>query len=185
MVRTPPTLSFLECCTYIIEGFSILDIVRNNPKKITVHFGTKKGRQIRSNYLALTRTQVINGQEVTEPVIRGLDETSNSITFEEPDGLLFSTQFAQPLISIVNVAEMAALRSRDLVQEGSIFAGHSLGEYSALLACSDFMTVESLLGLTFYRGLVMQNQMTQDADGRTDFSMVAVNPSRIHKSKDP
>lgn len=161
----------------------MLDIVRNNPKEITIHFGTKKGRQIRANYLALTRTQVIGNQEVTTPVIGGLSEKSTSITFEEPDGLLFSTQFAQPLISLLNVAEMGALKSRGLVQEGSAFAGHSLGEYSALLACADFMTLENLLGLTFYRGLVMQFQMSQDAAGRTDFGMAAVNPSRVGNGK--
>ncbi|KAJ5193540.1 fatty acid synthase beta subunit [Penicillium cf. viridicatum] len=167
-----------------LYGFSLLDIVRNNPKRITIHFGTKKGRQIRANYLALTRTQVIGNQEVTVPVIGGLSDKSPSITFEEPNGLLFSTQFAQPLISLLNVAEMAALKSRGLVQEGSAFAGHSLGEYSALLACANFMTLEGLLGLTFYRGLVMQFQMSQDAAGRTDFGMAAVNPSRVRDGFD-
>ncbi|KAJ5151391.1 fatty acid synthase beta subunit [Penicillium canariense] len=168
---------------YLFElyGFSLLDIVRNNPKKLTVHFGTKRGRQIRASYLSLTRTEIVSNQEITVPVIGGLTEKSTSITFEEPNGLLFSTQFAQPLISLLNVAEMAALDARGLVQDGSAFAGHSLGEYSALLACAGFMTLENLLSLTFYRGLVMQYQMSQDAAGRTDFSMAAVNPSRVRK----
>jgi len=32
-------------------GFSILDIVRNNPKERTIHFGGPKGEKIRSNYM--------------------------------------------------------------------------------------------------------------------------------------
>ena len=34
-------------------GFSILDIVRKNPKELTVHFGGKKGAAIKRNYMAL------------------------------------------------------------------------------------------------------------------------------------
>ena len=33
-------------------GFSILDIVRNNPKERIVHFGGPKGEKIRENYMA-------------------------------------------------------------------------------------------------------------------------------------
>jgi len=76
---------------------------------------------------------------------------------------------------------MEALKSQGLVQEGSMFAGHSLGEYSALAACTSFMSLESLLSLVFYRGLTMQIAMTRDKNGRTDFAMIAVNPSRISK----
>ncbi|CBF73392.1 hypothetical protein AN7855.2 [Aspergillus nidulans FGSC A4] len=129
------------------QGFSLLNIVRNNPKSLTVYFGTTKGRQIRANYLALARTEVINGREITVPVVDGLSESSSSITFEEPNGLLFSTQFAQLAISLMNIAESSALKARGLFQQGAAFAGHSLGEYSALLACADFMSLENLLSV--------------------------------------
>ena len=168
--------------TYLL-GFSLLDLVRNDPKKMTIYFGGSTGRKIRSNYLAMTRKALRNGQEVAVPVIDGLTPESESYTFQDPRGLLFSTQFAQPAISLMNLAEMASLKSRGLVPQDLQFAGHSLGEYSALAGCAEFMSLESLLSLTFYRGLMMQESMERDAAGNTDFSMVAVNPSRVGKSE--
>lgn len=158
---------------------SLLDIVRNNPKTKTVHFCGSKGRRILSNYLSLTRKVTREGQEVTVPVMDGLTYDSESYTFQEPRGLLFSTQFAQPAITLMNLAEAASLQSRGLMQQDTYFAGHSLGEYSALAACARFMPLEALLGLVFYRGTVMQFAMEKDSSGQTEFSMVAVNPSRV------
>ena len=150
---------------------------------MTIYFGGTRGRKIRSNYLAMTRKALRNGQEVAIPVMDGLTPESESYTFQDPRGLLFSTQFAQPAISLMNLAEMASLRSRGLVPQELQFAGHSLGEYSALAGCANFMSLESLLSLTFYRGVMMQESMERDAAGNTDFSMVAVNPSRVGKSE--
>ncbi|KAL8830553.1 MAG: hypothetical protein Q9191_001360 [Dirinaria sp. TL-2023a] len=165
-----------------LYGFSLLELVRNDPKKMTIYFGGTRGRKIRSNYLAMGRKALRNGQEVVVPIIDGLTYESESYTFQDPRGLLFSTQFAQPAISLMNLAEMASLKSRSLVPADLQFAGHSLGEYSALAGCADFMSLESLLSLTFYRGLMMQESMERDAAGNTDFSMVAVNPSRVGKN---
>ena len=65
------------------------------------------------------------------------------------------------------------------MQQDAYFAGHSLGEYSALATCAGFMPLEALLSLVFYRGTVMQFAMAKDSLGQTEFSMVAVNPSRV------
>ncbi|EFW18012.1 putative PKS/NRPS-like protein biosynthetic cluster [Coccidioides posadasii str. Silveira] len=168
---------------YLLDryGFSVIDVIRQNPSKLTVHFRTAKGRRVRENYLAITRRVVENGREVQVPIMAGLTPESESYTFHNPTGLLFSTQFAQPAISLMNLAEMARLESRGLVQSDATFAGHSLGEYSALAACAGVLSVEDLIALTFYRGVVMQNMMDGDTTGQTDFSMVAVNPSRVKK----
>lgn len=72
---------------------------------------------------------------------------------------------------------------KQLVLEGSQFAGHSLGEYSALAAMANMMSLEQLLSVVFYRGLSMQVAVDRDADGRSDYGMVAMNPSRISKGK--
>ncbi|KAG0644946.1 malonyl Co-A carrier protein [Hyphodiscus hymeniophilus] len=170
---------------YLLEtfGFSLLDLVRKDPKELTVYFGGPKGRKIRENYLTMTRKVHQGGKMIVLPVIEGLTPESESHTFRDARGLLFSTQFAQPVITLMNLAEMASLKSRGLVQENALFAGHSLGEYSALAACTScFIQLDDLLRAVFYRGLVMQVAMTRDSDGRTDFSMVAVNPSRVGKS---
>ncbi|KAK4234872.1 acyl transferase domain-containing protein [Achaetomium macrosporum] len=168
--------------TYFREhyGFSILHIVRDNPKTLTIHFGGKRGRHIRDNYLAMTSQVTLpGGLSKEEPVLRGLTSKSKSYTFSYPKGLLMSTQFSQPALAIMDMAEYAHLQARGVVQAGAPFAGHSLGEYAALGACTSFMAFESLLSLIYYRGLKMQNALPRDADGRTDYGMVAVDPSRI------
>ncbi|KAI7562160.1 beta subunit of fatty acid synthase, partial [Hortaea werneckii] len=69
-----------------------------------------------------------------------------------------------------------------LVQRDSSFAGHSLGEYSALAALAEVMPIESLVSVVFYRGLTMQVAVERDEAGRSNYSMAAVNPSRISKT---
>jgi fatty acid synthase subunit beta len=74
------------------------------------------------------------------------------------------------------------MRTKALVQRDSSFAGHSLGEYSALAALADVMPIESLVSVVFYRGLTMQVAVERDEAGRSNYSMCAVNPSRISKT---
>jgi fatty acid synthase subunit beta len=127
----------------------------------------------------LTRNIVHDGQELSVGVIEEITASSTSYTFRDNRGLLSSTQFAQPALTIMELAEMEALRSRGVVQQGAEFAGHSLGEYAALAACTSIMSLEDMLSLVFYRGLVMQRALKRSKTGQTDFAMVAVNPSRI------
>lgn len=75
------------------------------------------------------------------------------------------------------------MRAHGLIQENSQFAGHSLGEYGAIAAVGDIMPLEQLLFAVFYRGLTMQISMERDAAGRTEYSMCAVNPSRLSPGK--
>lgn len=75
------------------------------------------------------------------------------------------------------------MKSKGLVSRDSIFAGHSLGEYSALAALADIMPIEKLIAIVFYRGLTMQNALERDEAGRSNYAMVAVDPSRISPGK--
>lgn len=122
-----------------------------------------------------------DGSVADQPIINKINSTSTFYTFHDPRGLLYSTQFAQPALVLMEMAEFEDLSSKGLVQKSAPFAGHSLGEYSALGAIAKVMPMESMLSLVFYRGLAMQVSMTRDDQGRTDFSMVAVNPSRLGK----
>lgn len=124
-----------------------------------------------------------DGSVVKEPIIKDLTIESKSYTFSDPRGLLFSTQFAQPIIVLLEQAAVADLKHRGVVQEGASFAGHSLGEYGALSAFSDFMRFEDLLQVVFYRGLAMQVAIERDDQGQSDFSMIAVNPARVSTRK--
>ena len=170
---------------YLFEtyGVSIIDIVRNDPKNLTVYFGGARGRKIRDNYLAMTTERAAkDGRVVEEPVIETLTPTSQSHTFSDPRGLLYSTQFAQPALVLMEMATLIDLESKGLIQDRAMYAGHSLGEYSALGALAHVMSLESLINLVFYRGLTMQVAIERDEEGRTAFSMMAVNPSRVNKS---
>ncbi|KAK4669936.1 uncharacterized protein QC763_207300 [Podospora pseudopauciseta] len=161
-------------------GFSLRHIVQDNPKTLTVYFGGSRGRHIRNMYLGMTRRVLTaGGDSREEPILRGLTTRSKSYTFSHSTGLLMSTQFAQPALVVMEMAEYVHLRTRGVVQTGARFAGHSLGEYAALGACTSFMQFESLLSLIYYRGLKMQNALPREAGDRTDYSMVAVDPSRI------
>jgi Acyl transferase domain len=96
---------------------------------------------------------------------------------------LFTTQFAQAGILLAEKAKFEDMRSNGLINERAVFAGHSLGEYGALAALGEFIPFERLLDIIFYRGLAMQVAVERDAQGYTDYSMMAVNPSRIGPCK--
>ncbi|XP_049851436.1 uncharacterized protein LOC126326034 [Schistocerca gregaria] len=165
-------------------GFSILNIVRNNPKQITVHFGGKLGEKIRSNYRCLVQeTESCEGGEPSatrRPLFPGIKEDTKQYTFQHPDGLLFATQFSQPALVLTELAAFLNLRDRALVPSDCTFAGHSLGEYSALASIASILDVEPLVSVVFLRGVTMQTAVPRDECGRSSYAMVAVNPSRVH-----
>ena len=164
-------------------GFAITDIVRNNPKELTVYFGGPRGKSIRQNYMSMTFESVnADGTVKSEKIFQDIDESTTSYTYRSPSGLLSATQFTQPALTLMEKASFEDMRAKGLVQRDSSFAGHSLGEYSALAALADVMPIESLVSVVFYRGLTMQVAVERDEQGRSNYSMCAVNPSRISKT---
>ncbi|KAJ9203816.1 hypothetical protein DTO164E3_2170 [Paecilomyces variotii] len=164
-------------------GFSITDIVRNNPKELTIYFGGPRGKAIRQNYMSMTFESVnADGSIKSEKIFKEVDENTTSYTYRSPTGLLSATQFTQPALTLMEKASFEDMRSKGLVQRDSSFAGHSLGEYSALAALAEVMPIESLVSVVFYRGLTMQVAVERDEQGRSNYSMCAVNPSRISKT---
>ncbi|KAJ2718169.1 fatty acid synthase alpha subunit Lsd1, partial [Coemansia sp. Benny D115] len=164
-------------------GFSILEIMRDNPKEYTVYFGGKKGAKIRNYYREFQFHQPKDNSEETElvPLFPEVTPTSQSYTFRSPNGLLNATQFAQPAIMIFDVAVAADMRHHGLIRANSIVAGHSLGEYGALTSFG-IVSLEDIIGITFIRGMTMQCTVTRDAENFSGFAMVAANPARIAKS---
>ncbi|KAM7218171.1 Acyl transferase domain containing protein [Rhypophila decipiens] len=164
-------------------GFAITNIVRNNPKELTIHFGGPRGKAIRQNYMAMTfETVASDGSIKSERIFKEIDERTTSYTYRSPTGLLSATQFTQPALTLMEKASFEDMKAKGLVPRDSTFAGHSLGEYSALAALADVMPIESLVSVVFYRGLTMQVAVERDASGRSNYSMCAVNPSRISKT---
>jgi [acyl-carrier-protein] S-malonyltransferase len=93
--------------------------------------------------------------------ILGID--LRTIMFEGPDEILRQTEFTQPAIFVHSVALFETLNA-----EPSAVAGHSLGEFSALVACGA-VTYEDALQIVRKRG-----QLMQDAGQRNPGSMAAV-----------
>jgi fatty acid synthase subunit beta len=111
-----------------------------------------------------------------------ITDSTHSYTYRSPSGLLFATQFTQQALTLMERARFEDMRSRGLIITQSAFAGHSLGEYGALASYSDLMSVEDLVSIVFFRGLTMQAAVERDVSGRSAYSMLAVNPSRVsHK----
>ena len=164
-------------------GLSIINIVKTNPKELTIHFGGPRGKAIRQNYMAMTFESInADGSVKSEKIFKEINESTTSYTYRSPTGLLSATQFTQPALTLMEKASFEDMRSKGLIQRDSSFAGHSLGEYSALASIAEVMPIESLVSVVFYRGLTMQVAVERDEQGRSNYSMCAVNPSRISKT---
>ncbi|XP_044721306.1 acyl transferase domain-containing protein [Hirsutella rhossiliensis] len=159
-------------------GFRISDIVKHNPKQLTIYFGGRRGRKVRQNYMDMTVE--CHGQ--SQPLFKSITPTTAKHTFQHSAGLLFSTEFAQPALSVLGHAQFLHLKAKGLVDPSALFAGHSLGEYTALSTIGSIMPFEKVLSVVFYRGLTMQSAVARDAHGRSNFSLMAVDPGRVSRS---
>ncbi|KAJ2831723.1 fatty acid synthase alpha subunit Lsd1, partial [Coemansia furcata] len=164
-------------------GVSLLNIIRTNPKELTVYFGSEIGEEIRRNYVSLSRRCSGNKAKAV-PLFPEITLDSSSYTYRLPTGLLNSTQFTQIALVTFAIAAVADMRAHSLIQNGAVFAGHSLGEYAALSSISSICTLESILDLAFYRGLLMQSAVERDVQGRSQYGMAAVDPSRLGRGVD-
>ncbi|CAD6952845.1 unnamed protein product, partial [Tilletia caries] len=161
-------------------GFSILEIVNKNPMTKTVYFGGVKGHAIRERYMSMAYDAVDEqGKAVTLPLFPEITNQSQSYTFQSPKGLLYATQFSQISICLVELSAFRDMQDRGLIPEEAAFAGHSLGEYAALAALAGVLQVKDLVDVVLYRGLTMQRAVQRDEEGRSNYGMMACNPSRI------
>ena len=95
-------------------------------------------------------------RDVFERADAALGEKLSTLIFEGPEEQLTLTANAQPAIVTTSIAALAALRERlpDLPPP-RFAAGHSLGEYSALVAASA-LSLEDAVRLVRARGEAMQ-----------------------------
>lgn len=95
-------------------------------------------------------------REVFERADRALGEPLSKLVFEGPEEELTLTANAQPAIVTTSIAILAALREAHPDLPSPRFAaGHSLGEYSALVACGA-LTLEDAVRVVRARGRAMQ-----------------------------
>lgn len=158
-------------------AFSILDIVRNNPRSLKVRFRGRRGATVRATYMAL-QTMGPDGSGM-QPLLPDITATSEEYVFSAPQGLLFATQFTQCALVLQEKAAFEDMAAHQLLPSSFLFAGHSLGEYASLTAAGSFLSIQALVEIVFLRGLVMQKAVHRDSEGRSDFGMVAANPLRV------
>ncbi len=104
---------------------------------------------------------------------------ARGVTHKHPDGVLYLTQFTQVAMAVLGAAQMAELREAGAFVEGSLLAGHSVGEYNALAAVSGVIPLEAVVEVVFQRGSVMHTLVPRDAEGRSNYRLAAIRPSQI------
>ncbi len=104
---------------------------------------------------------------------------ADGTSHRHPDGVLFLTQFTQVAMAVLGAAQMAELREAGAFVEGSVLAGHSVGEYNALAAVSGVIPLEAVVEVVFQRGSVMHTLVARDAEGRSDYRLAAIRPSQL------
>jgi [acyl-carrier-protein] S-malonyltransferase len=117
--------------------------------------------------------ELINASSAAKSVFEQADTvlgfSLTKIMLEGPEEELKQTAIAQPAILTASVAAMQALQEKWALDSAPVIcAGHSLGEYSALVAAKT-LEFESALRLVHKRG-----QLMQEAAKSTSGSMAAV-----------
>jgi [acyl-carrier-protein] S-malonyltransferase len=84
-----------------------------------------------------------------------LDFPISAIIFDGPEAALQETPVQQPAILLTSIAYFRALRNRGLLPDADYVAGHSLGEYAAMVAAGS-LAFEDALRLVRRRGELMQ-----------------------------
>jgi [acyl-carrier-protein] S-malonyltransferase len=104
-------------------------------------------------------------REVWERADAALGFSLKNLCFEGPEAELTLTKYAQPAIVTTSVAALAAIREAlPEIQSPAFAAGHSLGEYSALVA-SGVLGFEDAVRLVHLRGQAMQDAVPEGLGG--------------------
>ena len=85
---------------------------------------------------------------------------------------LFATQFTQIALVVTEKAAFEDTCVKGFVQNDCAFAGHSLGEYSALASIADVLHISALVDVVFYRGITMQRAVERDSENLSNLCHV-------------
>jgi enoyl reductase-like protein/acyl dehydratase len=96
--------------------------------------------------------------------------------FVHPKGVLYLTQFTQVAMLVMAVAQLRELRELGVYVPDALFCGHSVGEYSALAAVAQVVSLAGMIEVVYHRGLTMDRLIERAADGRSPYAMGVVRP---------
>jgi len=103
--------------------------------------------------------------EVFRRADQALGFSIRALCFEGPEAELTLTKNTQPAIVTTSIATLAAIRAaHPNLPAPSFAAGHSLGEYSALVA-SGVLTLEDAVRIVHLRGRAMQEAVPEGEGG--------------------
>lgn len=101
--------------------------------------------------------------QIFERADRALGFSIQALCFEGPEAELTRTMHTQPAIVTTSLAVLAAIRATHPELPAPAFAaGHSLGEYSALVA-ADALALEDAVRIVHLRGRAMQEAVPEGA----------------------
>ncbi len=116
-------------------------------------------------------------RDVFERVDAALGERLSRLILEGPEDELTLTANAQPAIVATSVAVLAAVRERIPDLPAPAFAaGHSLGEYSALVA-AEALSLEDAVRLVRARGRAMQDAVAPGSGAMS--AVMGIEPERV------
>ena len=122
-----------------------------------------------------------NNFEIVKKIFKEADDKLNysisKIILEGPEDKLKLTENTQPAILTVSYSIFSVLKKEFNFDQTKFFAGHSLGEYSALV-CSESLKFSDALFLLFERGKAMQEAVPLGKG-----SMIAVLGLKINEIK--
>ena len=109
-----------------------------------------------------------------------LDRSISKLIFEGPKEILDETENTQPAIFLVSYAIFNVIKKETSfdITTANFFAGHSLGEYSAL-ACSNVINFNETIKLLKIRGNAMQNAVPKKQGGMV--AVLGVDTSKIEE----